>query len=154
MWWPYQSIFGELDNLIRAGHNLKKLSLSVRHDYPFLQKHGKIDACSRLKKFVKKQRYLEEFGLYMGSCGDSKWMASLLKYVEKSVKVLTIENISVNNIFSIYKFPKLEILRFEYILFYDSEISFDLSVLIASLKEILSIPSLRTCFCPISALWV
>lgn len=138
---PY---FGELDHLTRAGHNLRKLSLSVRHDHSFLQKYGKRDPCARLEKFVKNQKHLEEFGIYIGSCGNSKWMANLLKYVEKSVKVLTIENISVNDIFSIYTFPKLEVFRFEYILFYDSEMSFDLSVLMSSLKEVLSIPSLKT----------
>jgi len=127
--------FGELDAFARAGHTLKKLSLSVvcshyrPRDYLFEEGDkpaiyyslSKPLAYHHLKKFVKKQKHLDEFGVYMGRQGDSKWMSNLLTYVEKTVKTLTIENLAIDHIFKRYEFPKLETLRFEYMKFYGSE---------------------------------
>lgn len=140
--------FGELDAFTRAGHTLKKLSLSVIHcrEQPthYLFTKLKPETYHHLKKFVKKQKHLDEFGIYMGRQGDSKWMANLLKYIEKTIKTLTIENMTIENIFKKYEFPKLETMRFEYMQFYLSEGVFDLSLLRRSLKEILALPFLKT----------
>jgi len=140
--------FGELDALTRAGQTLKKLSLSViySHHQPtyFLVREHKPDTYHHLKKFVKKQKHLDEFGLYMGRRGNSKWMCNLLKYVEKTVKTLTIQNMAIERIFKKYKFPKLETLRFEYIQFHATEDTFDFSLLRKSLHDFLALPSLKT----------
>jgi len=105
--------------------------------------YGKLEACRELKRFVKKQKYLDEFGLYMGERGNSKWMASLLVYMEKTVKVLSIENLVIEDIFKRFEFPKLETLRFEYMWFYGSEELFDFTVTRRALDDILALPSLK-----------
>lgn len=137
--------FGELGAFGRSGNILKKLSLSVIHSYEqpthFLVKERKPETYYHLKKFVKKQKYLDEFGIYMGKQGNSKWMSDLLRYMEKTVKTLTIENLSIENIFKKDEFPKLEALRFEYMQFYTSEDFFDFSILGRSLHNILALAS-------------
>ena len=139
--------FGELDLVTRAGHTLKKLSLSVVHSHVQAHFFGlrtkKPDVFFQLKKFVKKQKYLDEFGIYMGKQGDSEWMSGLLRYVEKTIKNLTIENLAIDNIFKKIEFPKLETLRFEYMQFYSSEDTFDFSFLKRSLEDILTLSSLK-----------
>jgi len=137
---PY---FGELNVLTRAGQTLKKLSLSVTHDHDFMTRYVKPEAGHDLKKFVKKQKHLDEFGLYMGERGNSKWMAKLLAYMEKTVKVLSIENLTIEDLFKKYEFPKLETLRFEYMWFYGSEELFDFTVMRRSLDDIMALPSLK-----------
>jgi len=140
--------FGELDAFTRSGQTLKKLSLSVKYseEQPeyFLVTERKPETYDHLEKFVKKQKHLDEFGLYMGRQGDSHWMSDLLLYMEKTVKTLTIENMMIENIFKRYEFPKLETLRFEYIQFFRSEDFFDFSILRKSLQDILALPSLKT----------
>jgi len=140
--------FGEFDLLAKAGHNLKKLSLSVVHSHTqahfFGLKTKKPNVFFHLKKFVKKQKHLDEFGVYMGRQGDSKWMSNLLVYVEKTVKILTIENLAIDHIFKRHEFPKLETLRFEHMQFYLIEDTFDFSFLRRSLRDILALPLLNT----------
>lgn len=155
---PY---LGELDCLNRASRTLKKLSLSITLNsnadpeevenvaenrlYEFKNPDKFIkDAYSRLKKFVKDQKYLDEFGLYTGSYGDSEWASQMLTYNEKTLKILTLENLYVKDLFKIRSFPKLEVLRFEHILFDQTEEFFDYSLVIDSLEDILSLPSLKT----------
>ncbi len=138
--------FGELDAFLRTGQTLKKLSLSVIHDesIPFRAEENKPEAYIQLKKFVKKQKYLDELGIYLGSCGYSEWMSDLLKYQVKAIKTLTIQNLAVEEIFQKYDFPKLESLRFEYLLYKENEERFDFALLSRSLQDIFALPSLKT----------
>ncbi len=138
--------YGELDPFTRAGHTLKKLSLSVAYDLeaPENIENPKTDVFFRLKKFVKKQKHLDEFGIYMGQCGTSKWMSDLLVYMEKRVKTLTIENLAVDGIFKRYEFPKLETLRFEYHLIHGADDSYDFSLLKKALPGIFALPKLKS----------
>jgi len=119
------------------------LSITYRHCFSGSVQCKKRGECYRLKRFVREQKNLDEFGMYMGAQRRTEWMDNILKYVEKTVKTLTIENMLVENIFKKYKFTKLETLRFEYMLFRGYEESLEFSILERSLKDILSLPSLK-----------
>jgi hypothetical protein len=127
---------GELDVFARAGHTLKKLSLSVTHQ-------DNLDALYRLKKFVKKQKHLDELGLYLGEQGKAAKIYNLLIYIGKSVKTLTMGNLVFDSVFDNFQFPKLETLRFEYVQFLEYENTFDFNILIECLDDILTLPSLK-----------
>ena len=57
--------------------------------------------------------------------------------------LVSIKSDSIFNVFKKYELPKLETLRFEYMLFYGSEDRLDFSVLGRSLQGILALPSLK-----------